>query len=169
MLSSRLKAFVMPTSQTSAIATASTSLPITSRRRPLPTTIAAAPNCAASLASGGRRRRSSIETRREQERTAAEDAPQLALAVHGGDREGESGPGGEAREDPDAAEGRCRAVVPALPAGDGDEPLAPRGAEEHPEHEVRDRSRGDRYRRAHDRRDIPWEGAQDRRRGTEKG
>ena len=60
MLSSRLKAFAIPTSQTSATTVASTSLPITSTRRPLAMTMPAAPNCAPSFASGLRWRTSSI-------------------------------------------------------------------------------------------------------------
>ena len=60
MLSSRLNAFVIPTSQRSPIAHARTSLPTISTLRPLASTMTAAPICAASFAmgsgDGGRRR-----------------------------------------------------------------------------------------------------------------
>jgi len=59
MLSSRLKALVIPTSHTIAIAVATTSFAISSTRRPLATAMPAAPNCAASFATGPRCRRSS--------------------------------------------------------------------------------------------------------------
>ena len=52
MLSSRLKAFVIPTSQTSPTAVASTSLPTISTVRPEASTTPAAANCAASFAIG---------------------------------------------------------------------------------------------------------------------
>ncbi len=52
MLSSRLKAFVIPTSQTSPSAVASTSLPTISTVRPDASTTAAAANWAASFAIG---------------------------------------------------------------------------------------------------------------------
>ena len=59
MLSSRLNAFVIPTSQTSPIAQASTSLPTISTSSPLASAKTAAPICAASFAIGLRWRRSS--------------------------------------------------------------------------------------------------------------
>ena len=59
MLSSRLKAFVIPTSQKSAIATPSTSFSTSSTRRPAAIAIDAAPTCAASFANGLRWRMSS--------------------------------------------------------------------------------------------------------------
>ena len=52
MLSSRLNAFVIPTSQRSPIARASASLPTISTERPAAKTTPAAANCAASFASG---------------------------------------------------------------------------------------------------------------------
>ena len=122
MLSSRLKAFVMPTSQMTATATARTSLPITSTRSPLPTTIAAAPNCAASLASGGRWRTSSTRPAAKSSAQPPRIPQSSPLPVHRGDGESEPGPGNEAREDADAAEGRCRPVVPAFAGRQRDEP-----------------------------------------------
>ena len=59
MLSSRLNAFVIPTSQSSPIAHASTSLPTISTSSPLARTTTAAVICAASFAIGLRCRRSS--------------------------------------------------------------------------------------------------------------
>ena len=59
MLSSRLKALVIPTSQKTAIATPSTSFVTSSTRRPAAIAIPAAAICAASFASGLRWRTSS--------------------------------------------------------------------------------------------------------------
>ena len=52
MLSSRLKAFVIPTSQKTAIATPSTSFDTSSTRRPAAIAMPAAATCAASFARG---------------------------------------------------------------------------------------------------------------------
>ena len=52
MLSSRLKAFVIPTSQKKAIAAASTSFVTSSTRSPAAIAMPAAANCATSFASG---------------------------------------------------------------------------------------------------------------------
>ncbi len=60
MLSSRLSAFVIPTSQTTPIAAASTLLPTISTERPVASAIAAAPNWTASLTAAGSERMSSI-------------------------------------------------------------------------------------------------------------
>src|SRR6266540_3082389 len=59
MLSSRLKAFVIPTSQTTAIGTAIQSFFTSSTVSPFETTIAVAPNWAASFAQGGSEKASS--------------------------------------------------------------------------------------------------------------
>src|SRR6266545_2815928 len=59
MLSSRLKAFVIPTSQTTAIGTAIQSFFTSSTVSPFVTTIAVAPNWAASFAQGGSEKASS--------------------------------------------------------------------------------------------------------------
>ncbi len=53
MLSSRLNAFVIPISQTTAMGTAIQSFLTSSTVRPFVSTIAAAPPCAASFASAG--------------------------------------------------------------------------------------------------------------------
>ena len=80
MLSSRLKAFVIPTSQTTATMVASKSLPISSTRRPAATAIPAAANCAASFASGLRCRTSSTSPAAKSERAPARIPPARALA-----------------------------------------------------------------------------------------
>ena len=53
MLSSRLKAFVIPTSQSTPSAAARTSFATISTDRPMTSAIAAAPNCAPSFTTAG--------------------------------------------------------------------------------------------------------------------
>jgi len=64
MLSSRLNAFVMPTSQTIPSAHASTSLPTICTRTPAAITSAAAATCATIFPSGGSRKTSSTRPAR---------------------------------------------------------------------------------------------------------
>ena len=81
----------------------------------------------------------------EEQRGSGEDPRELPRRLEGAgeERDGRSGrhPGG----DPDAAERRCRAVVPPLPGRVRDEaPAQGRRAEEGPEHEGCDGQRDDR-------------------------
>ena len=131
MLSSRLKAFVIPTSQTSPSAVASTSLPTIS-------TVSPGGEHDAGRRELGRQLRDRLErvdvvdeAGDEEDRAAAEDPEQLAarLGRADGDRRGDARD--EPEEDADAAEGRRRARVPALPGRVGDEPPADAGAQEH--------------------------------------
>ena len=76
MLSSRLNALVIPTSQTTATIVASRSFPISSTRRPAAIAMPAAANCATSFASGLRCRTSSTSPAAK-ERSAGEDSREL--------------------------------------------------------------------------------------------
>ena len=151
MLSSRLNAFVMPTSHSSPIAHARMSFPTISTFRPLASTTTAAVICAASFARGLRRRRSSTRPATKTIVTPARippsspdhsTAPLASASAIAGD---------EPREDADAAERRRRLLVPALVRRDGDEARAEGRAEEEPENRGGDRERGDRDDRNHNR------------------
>ena len=151
MLSSRLKAFVIPTSQKSGdhdrrARRSSTS----STRRPAAIAIPAAANWAASFAIGLRCRTSSTSP-------ATKRTPQPAR-IPASSHDGSTAPTASARAtpaasphgDPDAAERRRGAVVPALAGRVGDEPRrGGGGAQEGPEGERRDRQGGDRDGRFH--------------------
>jgi hypothetical protein len=78
------------------------------------------------------------EPGREEKSAAAEDSAELAAPLHCPDEQRKSGGRGEPGEDPDAAEGRRRLLVPALPARVGDETSAERRAEDDPENRERD-------------------------------
>ncbi len=114
MLSSRLKAFATPISQTTAIASPITSLWTSWTWVPVARTIAAAPPCAASLARGESPNRSSVETGHEHERDSRVHAREGLVRMVGADGGSDPQAGGEPDEDPDPAEARGRRVVPAL-------------------------------------------------------
>jgi len=142
---------VIPTSQTSAIATPRTSFETSSTRRPAAITIAAAPNCATSFAIG-LRCHVVEETGEEDEPAAGEDPGEQPGRVDDARRDGEP----DAREqpdwDPDPTEERRRAVVPASAARHRDEPPAERrGAQQRREHDRSDRERDERDGRFHGR------------------
>ena len=90
---------------------------------PLASTIAAAPSWAASFSRRAERVDVVREPRQEEERAAGEDPDSSVCRFDRphGDRDQHAR--GEAREDADAAEGRRRALVPALPGRLGDESL----------------------------------------------
>ena len=150
MLSSRLNALVIPTSQKSAIATPRRSFPTSSTRRPAAIASPAAANCAASFVSGLRWRRSSTSPARKT--TAV--PPRIPASSHGrlhrADRERQQDAGGDADGDRDPAEGGRRPVVPAL-AGWLRHELGGRGrgTKQRPQGERRDWQGGDRDDRVH--------------------
>ena len=114
MLSRRLKAFVIPTSQKTAITMPSTSFETSSTRRPAAIAIPAAANWAASFAT--RRQVPDVvdEPRGEEQGAAGEDPGEQPRRLDRTDGEREDDAGREAARDPDAAERRRGAVVPAL-------------------------------------------------------
>ena len=99
MLSSRLKAFVIPTSQRSASGDRDDRRVRRARRAcRWRATIAAAANCAASFASGGSARRSSIRPARKSERDPGVDAERARVARgQRADCDGEPDPDAESR------------------------------------------------------------------------
>ena len=117
MLSSRLKAFVIPTSQKSAIATPRTSFVTSSTRRPAAIAIPAAANW--------RRASQRAQVADVVDEPGDEEDPAPAR-IPASSQDGSTAPtatasadaGGEPGRDADAAERRRRAVVPAL-AGRG--------------------------------------------------
>ena len=153
MLSSRLKAFVIPTSHSRPTAVASSSESITSTVSPLARTIAAASELRAELRE--RRQRTEVvgEPGDEEDRAAGGDSEELRARLDRthGDRRAQ--PGEEPEEDADPAEARRHPVVPALARRLGDEPVADRRAQERPDDEGGDREGRDRDGRAH-----VWEG-----------
>ena len=150
MLSSRLNAFVIPTSQKRAIATPSTSFSTSSTRRPAAIAMAAAPNCAASFASGLRWRMSSTSPATKTSAVAGEDPGELPGRFERADGERQEDAGGDSGRDGDPAEGRRRMVVPALAGGLGHEPRGDsRSAKQGPQGERRDWECGDRDDRVH--------------------
>ncbi len=117
MLSSRLNAFVIPTSQTRPIAARATSLPTISTESPLASTIPAAANWAASFASG--RSESEVVSSPATKRSAqpARIPSSSELGVDRADGDGEPHARHEAGEDADAAEesaSRSRASAPPV-------------------------------------------------------
>ena len=152
MLSSRLKALVMPTSQTTASGTASQSRLDELDRE--------------AGGDGDRRRHDlgrELDERRqphqvvdqpddEEQRRAGEDAEKLRARLDGADGDGQGHAGEEAREDADAAERRSGPTVPPFAARLRDEAVAQVGSQEREERQRRDRQCGDRDCRAHERR-----------------
>ena len=132
MLSSRLNAFVIPTSQRTPIAAARTSLPTISTERPVDEHDRRGAELRGELEPRGQRVDVVDQAGEEEQRGAAEDAEQLLAAVEAADRERRADPGGEPEEDADAAEGRGRVLAPALAGGVRDQPAAERGAEAAP-------------------------------------
>ena len=137
MLSSRLNAFVIPTSQTSASTSATTSLPTISTESPLASTITAAANWAASFGSGLSEKMSSASPARKRSAQPPR-IPSSSVWLDRADGDRDQHARREAREDPDAAERRRRRLVPALAGRLRDESLAEVGAQERPEDESRD-------------------------------
>ena len=72
----------------------------------------------------------------EEESAAGQDPGQLPPRLDGPDRDGEHDSRRGGREDADAAEGRGRAVVPALSRRDGDETVPERRPQQRPEDEA---------------------------------
>ena len=116
MLSSRLKAFVIPTSQRTPSAAARKSFETISTVSPQASATAAAPNWAAELEPRGQCVDVVDEARDEEDRGAAEDAEELLVGVDAADRDRCADPGGEPEVEADAPEGRGRMLAPALPA-----------------------------------------------------
>ena len=150
MLSRRLKAFVIPTSQSRPIAHARTSLPTISTLRPLASTTTPAVICAASFASGLRPRRSSTSPAAKTIVMPARIPAELAAPLDRADRRAR---GGSRR--------RSRAKIPTPPNvgvacscqrssdGMGDESRACGRAKQEPESRGRYRERRDRDDRIH--------------------
>jgi hypothetical protein len=82
MLSSRLNAFVIPISQTTAIAMPSQWLCTSVKRNPPHSAIPTAPNCPASLATGGRW---SASSRRPKTNSTAQPARMPSICLIGAD------------------------------------------------------------------------------------
>ena len=81
----------------------------------------------------------------EEDETAGEDPGELQAGVDRSRRHRDEHTGEEARDDADPTERGSRAVVPALPGGDGHETLAERrGAQQGPEDGGRDGQRDQR-------------------------
>ena len=149
MLSSRLNAFVIPTSQTTATSTATMSFVNSSTRRPHAITIAAAANCATSFGSGPRwKTSSSSPAAKISVQPATIPSTSVADVDHAG-RDGHADACDEAAEDPDPAERRRRRVVPALAGGHRDQPLPETRVQQQPDDEICDGQGGDRDGRAH--------------------
>ena len=123
MLSSRLKAFVIPTSQTIPRTVASTLEPTISTVSPEASTIPAAANCAASLAIGLSVKRSSSQTGGEENSATPEDSAELPAHVCAED-DCRSDACEQTRKDADAAEDGRRALVPPLPRRRRHQPAA---------------------------------------------
>ena len=149
MLSSRLNALVIPTSQTTATIVASRSFPISSTCRPAAIAMPAAANCATSFASGLRCRTSSTSPAAKRSAAPARipASSRLGSSVPVRPRRGNTGE--QAEEDADAAEGRRAAVVPALAGRMGDEVLRERRVQEEAKGEPGSRQGGDRRGRGH--------------------
>ena len=151
MLSRRLKAFVIPTSQSRPIAHARTSLPTISTFRPLASTTTAAAICAASFATGLEVPEVVDEPGDEDDRDAGEDPAELARPLDRAGREREQDAAEKPAKIPTPPNSGVGCVVPALVRRDGDEPRARGRAEEEPENRGSDGERGDRHDRDHNR------------------
>ena len=131
MLSSRLNALVIPTSQKIASGHATTCVWISSTPVPVASTITAAAICSASFSFGESATHVVDEPGDEQERDPGVDPCDLLARRDRAGGDGGPDPDAQPGEDPDASEERGRDVVPALARGDGDEsPLQPRREEE---------------------------------------
>ena len=153
MLSRRLNAFVIPTSQRRPIAQARTSLPTISTLRPLARTTTAGDDLRAELRDRAEMPEVVDEARDEDDRDAGEDAPQLTRPLDRAGRDGEQDADGEPAKIP---------IPPNSGVGcscqrarrDGHEPRAERRAEEEPENRGCDDERGDRHDRDHNRKRV---------------
>jgi hypothetical protein len=148
MLSSMLNAFVMPTSQRTASASASQWFDTIVTFRPLDRTDGRRRRTAQPSFAIGCRPDSVVEQARdEDDRASGEDSRSSSYEPrHRADGDRGQDPRGEPGEDADAAEVRRRALVPAILARAGDEALGDRRAKEAVEHErgnrIRDECRG---------------------------
>ena len=123
MLSSRLNALVIPTSQITPSGTAIQSLETSSTVSPLQSARAASSELRAELRPRRQRPEVVDEPGEKQERAAAEDAPELRRGLDQPGRERDDRPGDEPGEDPDTADERGRLLMPAVVAGRGGEAL----------------------------------------------
>ena len=149
MLSSRLNAFVIPTSQTTATTTATTSFvnsstrsPLRSRSRPRRT----GQRASAAARGGGRRRRA---RRRRAACSRRRSRPARVSARPRRRRPRTRRPARRPAKMPTPPKSRRRSIVPALAGGNRDQPPPERRAQERPENEVRDGQSGDRDGRTH--------------------
>ena len=150
MLSSRLSAFVIPTSQKSATTTPRTSFVTSSTRSPAAIAIPAAPNWTASLASGLRWRTSSITPATSRIAAPARIPASSQDASTAPTATASAAPAARPAAMPTPPKVGVDAVVPALAGGDRDEPPGDgRRAKQGPEDEARDGQRGDRDGCAH--------------------
>ena len=118
MLSSRLKAFVIPTSQSRPSGIVSQGLWTIWTPVPVDRTIVAAPICVASFAAGGQRANVVDEAGEEQEARTDEDADRAASStVSGPSEDGEPHARGECGVDSDAADERRGGRPPAALVG----------------------------------------------------
>ena len=151
MLSSRLKAFVIPTSQTRPISVASDVRVDDLDGQPAREHDPRCGELGRELHPRAERVEVVREPGQEEERAACEDSEQLRRRLDRTHGDGEQHARHEAGEDADAAEEWGRAPVPALPCRFGDEPVAEVGAQERPDDESRDGQGRERDDRAHER------------------
>ena len=152
MLSSRLKAFVIPTSQMSASTRREHVVADDLDGEPAREHDPGRDELGGELQQRAEREDVVREPREEEERCSLARIPSSSdvgstapTATASSDARDEAG------EDSDAAEDRCRALVPALAGRLGHEPLGEVGAQERPENECRDGQRRERDDRAHER------------------
>jgi hypothetical protein len=94
------------------------------------------------------------EAGQEEQRAPADDAPKLAARLEGARGHGYADPGDDAREDPQPADERRLALVPAIVPRRGREPVGERATKSRPDHRKGGRQSGDRGKRGHGHRSV---------------
>ena len=130
MLSSRLNAFVIPTSQRRPIASGEHVVADDLDREARGQHDAGGRELRRELRERAQRVGVVEQARHEEDRAAAEDPQQLRARFDCTHRDRQPDAGTEAGEDPDAAEARGRALVPALPRRCRDEAAAQVGTQQ---------------------------------------
>ena len=151
MLSSRLNAFVIPTSQITPSGTAIQSLPTISTVKPAPQRDRSCPELRPELRPGGKRVQVVDEPREEEHRAADQHAPQLRARLERTGRERDEGTGEQPGEDAEPADERGLLLVPAIGARRSGKAAEDGGTERRPDHRVRGSQGGDRSERDHTR------------------